>query len=78
MPRSARSTNFLRPIYRLGWFMIWSFWLATLGILIPSFMPHDDVVGWGFLSIAATAAAYLLNRLWDWWIVGRSLTFRHR
>ena len=71
MPRPRRSTNFLRPLYRLGWFVIWSLWGITLFFGIPALMPHDDVVGWGFVSLAVTAVAYLLHRLWDWLGVGR-------
>ena len=37
---------------------------------IPAIMPHDDVVGWGFVTLAATGFAYLLHRLWDWLVVG--------
>ena len=43
----------------------------SLAFGIPAIMPHDDVVGWGFVTLAATAFAYLLHRLWDWLVVGR-------
>ncbi|MEK9940870.1 MAG: hypothetical protein VW771_00155 [Gammaproteobacteria bacterium] len=76
MARPVRSTNFLRPIYRLGWLVIWSSWLAAIVFGVPAWMPHDDVVGWGFVSIAFTLMAYLLHRCWDWWVVGRPITFR--
>ena len=76
MTRRTRSTNFLRPLYRLGWLVIWSTWLATLLLLVPTMMPHDDVVGWGFVTLAATGVAYLLHRLWDWYVVGRPLPRR--
>jgi len=39
-------------------------------------MPHDDVVGWGFVTLAVTAFAYLLHRFWDWLVVGRPLPGR--
>ena len=71
MQRRRRSTNFLRPMYRLGWLLIWSLWVISLFFGIPAMMPHDDVVGWGFVALAITAVAYLLHRLWDWLVVGR-------
>jgi hypothetical protein len=43
---------------------------------IPAVMPHDDVVGWGFMTLAVTAVAYLAHRLWDWWVMGRPLPSR--
>ncbi|MCP4827964.1 MAG: hypothetical protein GY889_03725 [Proteobacteria bacterium] len=76
MTRRARSTNFLRPLYRLGWLVIWGIWLTTLALVIPVVMPHDDVVGWGFATLAATSIAYVLHRLWDWFVVGRPLPWR--
>jgi hypothetical protein len=39
-------------------------------------MPHDDVVGWGFVTLAVTSIAYLFHRLWDWYVVGRPLPRR--
>ena len=56
--------------------MIWSLWLVSLVFGIPAIMPHDDVVGWGFVTLAVTAFAYLLHRLWDWLVVGRPLPGR--
>ena len=76
MQRRRRSTNFLRPMYRLGWLLIWSLWGISLLFGIPAVMPHDDVVGWGFMTLAVTAVAYLAHRLWDWWGVGRPLPSR--
>jgi hypothetical protein len=63
-------------MYRLGWLLIWSLWGISLLFGIPVVMPHDDVVGWGFVALAVTAVAYLLHRLWDWWVVGRPLPSR--
>ena len=76
MQRRRRRTNFLRPMYRLGWLLIWSLWGICLLFGIPAVMPHDDVVGWGFVALAVTAVAYLLHRLWDWWVMGRPLPSR--
>ncbi|MBT3429012.1 MAG: hypothetical protein HN428_01165 [Proteobacteria bacterium] len=76
MQRRRRRTNFLRPMYRLGWLLIWSLWGISLLFGIPAVMPHDDVVGWGFVALAVTAVAYLAHRLWDWWVVGRPLPSR--
>ena len=59
MQRRRRRTNFLRPMYRLGWLLIWSLWGISLLFGIPAVMPHDDVVGWGFMTLAVTAVAYL-------------------
>ena len=35
--RTPRKTNVLRPVYRLGWLVIWSTWLVTvvLVMMIP-------------------------------------------
>ncbi len=74
--RRPRSTNVLRPVYRLGWLVIWSSWLATVIFGVPAWMPHDDVVGWAFVSMGLTLMAYALHRYWDWLVVGRPLTFR--
>lgn len=74
--RRARSTNFLRPIYRLGWLVIWGLWLVAVVLAVPALMPADDVVGWGFVSLGLTALAYLIHRYWDWLVVGRPFSFR--
>ena len=76
MQRRRRRTNFLRPMYRLGWLLIWSLWGISLLFGIPAVMPHDDVVGWGCMTLAVTAVAYLAHRLWDWWVMGRPLPSR--
>ncbi|GIT53121.1 MAG: hypothetical protein Ct9H300mP16_02810 [Pseudomonadota bacterium] len=66
-----RKTNFPRPLYRLGWLVIWSTWLATLCCYAGRFRgttPSSAVVP-GLL----TEIAYFVQRLWDRSLPGRPL-----
>ena len=47
MQRRRRSTNFLRPMYRLGWLLIWSLWGISLLFGIPAVL--------GLVTIAVVA-----------------------
>ena len=73
MSGTPRRTNFLRPLHRLGWLLIWGGWLAVLILVVPVVAPPDDAIGWVLLSMLTTTGAYLLHRLWDWHVIGRPL-----
>ena len=71
--KTPRKTNFLRPLYRLGWLVIWSTWLVTILLLVPALVPRHDTFQRLLVSVLLTLLAYFLQRLWDWKITGRPL-----
>lgn len=68
-----RKTNVLRPLYRLGWLVIWSTWLATLVLLMPALIPRHDTFQRLLVAVLLTVSAYFVQRLWDRYITGRPL-----
>ncbi|MEC9330003.1 MAG: hypothetical protein VX749_09085 [Pseudomonadota bacterium] len=71
--KTPRKTNFLRPLYRLGWLVIWSTWLVTILLLVPALVPRHDTFQRLLVSVLLTLLAYFLQRLWDRHITGRPL-----
>ena len=53
----ARKTNFLRPLYRMGWLTIWSAWVAVLFYGVPAWVPYNDKLTWVVLTVLVTTVA---------------------
>ena len=70
---TPRKTNVLRPLYRLGWLVIWSTWLATLLLLMPAAIPRHDSFQRLMVAALLTVIAYFVQRLWDRYLTGRPL-----
>ena len=71
--RTPRKTNVLRPVYRLGWLVIWSTWLVTVVLVMPALVSRHYGFHRAVLFVLVSAAAYFLHRLWDRWITGRPM-----
>ena len=71
--KTPRKTNILRPLYRLGWLVIWSTWLATLLLLMPAAIPRHDSFQRLMVAALLTVIAYFVQRLWDRYLTGRPL-----
>ena len=69
----ARKTNFLRPLYRMGWLAIWSAWVVVLLYGVPYCVPYNDKLTWIVLTVLVTTVAYGLHRLLDYFVTGRPL-----
>ena len=69
----ARKTNFLRPLYRMGWLTIWSAWVVILLYGVPAWVPYNDKLTWVVLTVLVTTVAYGLHRLLDYLVTGRPL-----
>ena len=69
----ARRTNFLRPLYRMGWLTIWSAWVVVLLYGVPAWVPYNDKLTWVVLTALVTTVAYGLHRLLDYFVTGRPL-----
>jgi len=39
---TPRKTNVFRPVYRLGWLVIWSSWLAFVLLVVPALVSRHD------------------------------------
>ena len=70
---TPRKTNVLRPLYRLGWLVIWSTWLATLLLLMPAAIPRHASFQRLLVAALLTVIAYFVQRLWDRYLTGRPL-----
>lgn len=65
-----RKTNFMRPLYRIGWAVIWGAWVFVVIELGPS---SHDTFARIFFIIVVTILAWVLQRLWDLLITGKPL-----
>ncbi|GEM_PF-240362 len=70
---TPRKTNVFRPVYRLGWLVIWSSWLAFVLLVVPALVSRHDFFHWLILYALSGVVAYFFHRLWEYVITGRSL-----
>jgi len=70
---TPRKTNVFRPVYRLGWLVIWSSWVAFVLLVVPALVSRHDFFHQLVLYALASVVAYFFHRLWEYVITGRSL-----
>ena len=70
---TPRKTNVFRPVYRLGWLVIWSSWLAFVLLVVPALDSRHDLFRQLVLYALASVVAYFFHRLWEYVFTWRSL-----
>ena len=67
---TPRKTNVFRPVYRLGWLVIWSSWLAFVLLVVPALVSRHDFFHRLVLYVLISVGAYFFHRLWEYVIPG--------
>ncbi|HAD38097.1 MAG TPA: hypothetical protein DDZ73_15920 [Gammaproteobacteria bacterium] len=70
---TPRKTNVFRPVYRLGWLVIWSSWLALVLLVVPAVVSRHNLFHRLVLYVLVSIVAYFVYRLWEYVITGRLL-----